>query len=54
MGRRRRKKKAKSIVTASGYPPNQIEKKTGEIFWLLYSFLHSSLGQMDFSYTLHF
>lgn len=33
-----RKKNAKSIVTASGYPPNQIEKKTKEIFWLLYSF----------------
>lgn len=32
------KKNAKSIVTASGYPPNQIEKKTKEIFWLLYSF----------------
>lgn len=25
---------ANSIVTALGYPPNQIEKKTKEIFWL--------------------
>lgn len=30
-----KEKNANSIVTASGDPPNQIEKKTKEIFWLL-------------------
>lgn len=47
-------KNAKSIVTASGYPPNQIEKKTKEIFWLLCSFLHSLWNRWIFSYILHF
>lgn len=42
------KKKAKAIVTALGYPPNQTEKKTKEIFWLLYSFLHSCLERWIF------